>query len=287
MAIRASGATLVSCTENIDETPSGALMHGIMSSIAEFYSKNLANEVIKGSVQKAKSGGTVGKAPTGYLNVRRIENGREIRTVEVDPERGPLMRWAFEAYATGDWSIRTLLAELTQRGLTTTSTARTSSKPLVISHFLRLLHHPYYKGIVRYRGVEYPGNHLPLVSEQTWEKVQQALSAANTAGDKHKQHYNYLKGSVVCGECGERLIITMSKNRHGTVYPYFICVGRQMKRSNCRQSAVLIETVEHLVERHYAAVQLPADDASRVREALLALIRHENSGDGVGVIVSV
>ena len=53
-------------------------MHGIMSSIAEFYSRNLANEVIKGSVQKAKSGGTPSpQAPVGYLNVRQIDNGME------------------------------------------------------------------------------------------------------------------------------------------------------------------------------------------------------------------
>ncbi len=97
LALKAAGTTLVSCSENIDETPSGMLLHGIMSSIAEFYSRNLAHEVIKGSVQKAKAGGTPGKAPLGYLNVRRVENGREVRTVEIDPERGPLMKWAFEA----------------------------------------------------------------------------------------------------------------------------------------------------------------------------------------------
>jgi len=39
MKIRGAGAHLVSVTENIDETPSGLLMHGIMSSIAEFYSR--------------------------------------------------------------------------------------------------------------------------------------------------------------------------------------------------------------------------------------------------------
>ena len=269
VAIRKTGATLVSCTENIDETPSGALMHGIMSSIAEFYSKNLANEVIKGSVQKAKSGGTVGKAPTGYLNVRKWENGREIRTVEIDPLRGPLMAWAFEQYETHDWSLRTLLEEVTKRGLTTTTTARMSSKPLVLSHFLRLLRHPYYKGVVRYRGVEYPGSHEPLVSVETWNRVQQVLSAANTAGDKHKQHYHYLKGSVFCGECGERLIISLSKNRHGTVYPYFICVGRQKKRSTCTQKAVLIDHVEALVEDHYATVQPTKELAERIETVLL------------------
>ena len=88
LALQAAGATLVSCTENIDETPSGMLLHGIMSSIAEFYSRNLANEVMKGLIQKAKNGGTPMKAPLGYRNVRLFENGREIRTVEVDPVRG-------------------------------------------------------------------------------------------------------------------------------------------------------------------------------------------------------
>ena len=43
-----AGVTLVSATENIDETPSGMLLHGIMSTIAEFYSRNLATEVTKG-----------------------------------------------------------------------------------------------------------------------------------------------------------------------------------------------------------------------------------------------
>lgn len=65
-------------------------MHGIMSSIAEFHSKNLANEVTKGMSQKVRSGGTPGKAPLGYLNTRKYEAGVETRTVEIDPERAPL-----------------------------------------------------------------------------------------------------------------------------------------------------------------------------------------------------
>ncbi|HKP90647.1 MAG TPA: recombinase family protein [Thermoleophilaceae bacterium] len=70
MRIRAAGAQVVSASENIDETPSGLLLHGIMSSIAEFYSRNLASEILKGSTQKAKAGGTPTRAPIGYLNVR-------------------------------------------------------------------------------------------------------------------------------------------------------------------------------------------------------------------------
>jgi hypothetical protein len=156
LAIHQAGAELVSVSENIDQTPSGLLLHGIMSSIAEFYSRNLATEVIKGTTQKAKNGGTPGRAPTGYLNVRRMVNGREVRTVEVDPERGPLMAWAFEAYASGEWTIRKLLAELTARGLTTAPGQR-GGKPLTVSHLHKLLRNPYYMGLVRYRGALYPG----------------------------------------------------------------------------------------------------------------------------------
>lgn len=103
LALQQAGVMLVSATENIDQTPSGMLLHGIMSSIAEFYSRNLATEVTKGMTQKAIGGGTIGKAPIGYLNIRTTDAlGREERTVEHDPERAPMIEWAFKAYASGN-----------------------------------------------------------------------------------------------------------------------------------------------------------------------------------------
>src|SRR5680860_254928 len=60
-ALDKAGVRLVSTTESIDQTPSGMLLHGIMSSIAEFYSRNLANEVVKGMTQKVRGGGTVSR----------------------------------------------------------------------------------------------------------------------------------------------------------------------------------------------------------------------------------
>lgn len=69
------------------------LLHGIMSSIAEFYSQNLANEVKKGLNEKVKGGGTPSRAPLGYLNIRRVDDkGREERTVILDEERAPLIK---------------------------------------------------------------------------------------------------------------------------------------------------------------------------------------------------
>jgi site-specific DNA recombinase len=165
-----------------------------MSSIAEFYSRNLATEVIKGSVQKAKNGGTPGRAPIGYLNVRRMVAGREARTVEIDPVRGPLMAWAFESYATGEWTIRRLLAELTARGLTTAPGRKNPGRTLVVSHLHKLLRNPYYMGMVSYRGVIYAGSHDPLVMPETWHEVQKVLTAKYISGEKNREHPHYLKG---------------------------------------------------------------------------------------------
>jgi len=40
-----------------------------------------------------------------------MQNGREIRAVKVDPERGPIMAWCFQRYAQGDINVRDLLEE--------------------------------------------------------------------------------------------------------------------------------------------------------------------------------
>jgi site-specific DNA recombinase len=286
LAIGQAGAELVSVSENIDQTPSGLLLHGIMASISEFYSRNLATEVIKGTTQKAKNGGTPGRALTGYLNVRRIENGREVRTIEVDPERGRLMGWAFDAYCTGDWTIRRLLAELTDRGLTTAPSRRGPGKPLTVSHLHKLLRHPYYMGLVRYRGALYSGRHEPLTTPETWHEVQRLLAAKNFAGEKDREHMHYLKGSIFCGQCGSRLIVCHAKGRGGT-YPYFICIGRQRDKMSCKQRAIRIETAEAAIAAYYAKVQLPEAEVARLRTYLrdeLAKLRKDAEKERVAQV---
>jgi site-specific DNA recombinase len=267
LALQQAGVELVSVSENIDQTPSGLLLHGIMSSIAEFYSRNLANEVIKGTVQKAKNGGTPGRAPTGYLNVRQSSNGREVRTVEIDPVRGPLMAWAFETYETGEWTIRRLLAELTARGLTTAPGARGPGKPLGVSHLHKLLRNPYYMGMVRYRGAIYPGKHEPLVTPETWRRVQKLLTAKHLTGEKDRQYPHYLKGSVYCGQCGSRLIVNHAKGNGGT-YPYFICSGRQRDKTSCKQRAIRIDQAEAAIAAHYTTIQLPQGEVAALQTFL-------------------
>jgi site-specific DNA recombinase len=290
LALQAAGATLVSCSESIDETPSGTLLHGIMSSIAEFYSRNLAAEVMKGLVQKAKKGGTVGKAPVGYRNVRIFDRGRETRTIEIDEERAPLVRWAFEVYATGDWSLTRLTNALQRKGLTNRPTTHYAEKPITRASIHRMLHNRYYIGKVTWQGVEYDGAHPTFISQDTFRRVQEILTAHNVAGEKQRVHNHYLKGSVWCEHCGSRLCITKTTNRHGTTYMYFFCVGRNQKRTGCGLRAVQIDKVEKYVEEKWRHVKIDPKYADLLKEILgeeFASRRHQAEADHVSARNSI
>ena len=266
-AFEEAGVRLVSTSENIDQTPGGMLLHGIMSSIAEFYSRNLANEVIKGMGEKARNGGTLGKAPLGYMNVRaRDENGREVRTIALDEERAPLIRLAFTEYATGNWTVRQLADHLNTLGLSIPPTPRRPAKPITATRLHEILRHPYYKGIVTFQGVEYPGKHEPLVDSQTWQTVQTIL-ASRRYGERQRIHNHFLKSTVVCGQCGARLSVQNAKNSKGSIYPYFVC-ARRCRLHDCAFTAVLIDVVEDRMSDLYRAIELSAEDRTQIEHYL-------------------
>jgi len=79
------------------------------------------------------------------------------------------------------------------------------------------------------------------------------------------RHPHYLKGSVFCGRCGSSLIVSVNKNRFGTVYPYFVCLGRHQKRNLCVLRAVRIDQVEDAIVDYYAKVQLTDEQIVQVR----------------------
>ena len=272
-AFEDAGVRLVSTSENIDQTPGGMLLHGIMSSIAEFYSRNLANEVIKGMGEKARNGGTLGKAPLGYVNVRgRDEHGREVRTVELDEERAPLVRLAFTEYATGNWTVRQLAEHLNNRGLTILPTARKPTNPVSVRLLQTLLRNPYYKGVISFQGVEYPGAHEPLVDAATWQTVQDILTA-HTNGERQRTHNHHLKSTIVCGLCGARLLVQHATSRASGTYHYFVC-ARRHRVHDCTFKAVLIDEVEARVAELYQQIQLSSDDRREIERYLRAEFAH-------------
>ena len=280
-SLLAAGVTLVSATESIDQTPSGMLVHGIMSSIAEFYSRNLATEVTKGLMQKVAQGGTPGRAPIGYLNVRRTdEQGREVRTVDVDTERAPLIWWAFETYAEGETSVTSLLRDLTARGLVTVATPKRPSKPLGKNTLYKLLTNPYYAGVVRYKGALHPGTHEPIVEPALFDQVQSLLKARNAHATRHVQHAHHLKGLLHCGNCGSRMLLDFATNPRGTTYAYFVCSGRAAKKTTCTRRAVPVQVAERLVADSYANITISEDDYRHLAAEVDAAFDKRSAGKG-------
>ena len=269
-----AGVRLVSTSEHIDQTPGGMLLHGIMSSIAEFYSRNLAAEVIKGMGEKARAGGTVGRAPLGYLNRQgRDSRGRQARWVDVDPVRGPLIAQAFTEYAADRWTLSTLTDHLTAHGLTTAPTPSRPSHPLGHNTLLAILRNLYYRGIVTYQGVHYPGTHQPLIDEATWQRVQTVLSQ-HRHGERQRIHNHHLKTTIRCGQCGGRLIIHHAKARNGHIYPYFVCSYRQRHRDQCSFKAVLIDDVDHAVADLYRHIHITPDERHAIEKYLRLELDH-------------
>ena len=235
-ALRKLDVRLVSITENFERTPSGQLIEGIIASLSEFYSGNLAQEIRKGQLQKLKSGWWPAKAPIGYRNVRTNGDRREAR-VEVHPDHGPLILEAFEFYATGAWPLTALQAHLAERGL------RTRSGPLSRARVATTLANPFYTGVMRWQGVDYPGKHEPIVTQELFDLVQEVLTLKGYRG-RQRRNDHPMRGLLHCGECGSRLCFTVAKGR----FEYFFCLGHQRDTASCNQPYFPAVDVEQLVD---------------------------------------
>jgi site-specific DNA recombinase len=277
--LRKRGIALISATEAVDDSPVGQLMHGILATFNEYQSRESGADISYKMGQKAKNGGTLGRAPIGYRNVIERSEGREIRTVAIDPERAELVKLAFELYATGRYPLNNLADELYDRGLRTRATTRRPEGPLYASNLHQILQDRYYLGKVAYKGEEFDGRHPALIDHDLFDKVQDIVkSRAN--GDRNRIHDHYLKGSVFCGACRERgvtqrLAIQYNTNRHGNDYTYFFCRHKQTK--DCQSPHMSTLRVEDAIEDYYATLSFSDQFIADVRDQIGKVVADEHS----------
>lgn len=242
--------------------------------------RSLSTEAKKDMAQKAKNGGTHGVAPVGYLNTVERIAGRDVKSVAIDEERAPHIIWAYETYASGEWSISSLTRELELRGLRGRETACYSSKPLSESQVHRLLKNPYYRGKICSHGQELDGPHEPLVSDALWFSVQDLLASRRLRGDRSWRHTHFLKGLLMCGRCGSRMGYGPSRGKGGT-YAYFFCLGRHTKRTVCSlpyiEQSRIEDAVLDIIRREMALTKEQVEEGGRAAHALLDA---ELAGDG-------
>ena len=224
------GITLVSASENIDETPAGRLMHGMLATFAEYYSNNLATEIKKGLHQKHRPGARR-HATDRYLPKRELIGTQDIRTVIVDPDRAPLVRRRSTSTRPAIGPFTGSTDHLEARGLRSRPTPKRGPQPIPTTSIHKILRNPYYIGIVKYCGRRVAnGRHPQLVDRDTFDRVQALLAARAIAGDRPYRHHHYLRGTLYCAECGGRLLYGKHRG-NGGVYEYFCCINR-MSRKN-------------------------------------------------------
>src|SRR5207244_7936821 len=98
--LKSLGISLRSATEPIDDTSTGKLMEGVLAAFAQF-DNDVRSERTRGGMKAAlELGRWTFLAPLGYLNAPRAMG----KSLVPDPERAPLVRRAFQDFATGQFT---------------------------------------------------------------------------------------------------------------------------------------------------------------------------------------
>ena len=95
--LRKKGIKVVSITEHSDDTPTGKLMEAIIESVDEFYSENLAQEVIRGMREAASRGFWMNTDPPyGYRKVYVQDGAKKRPALKLDPPADAVVKRIFK-----------------------------------------------------------------------------------------------------------------------------------------------------------------------------------------------
>jgi len=172
-----------------DPTPQGKFMLSIAFSQSKYYVDNLSENIKRGHRNKVKEGIWPQMSPIGYVNVK----GGGIIPHE---DLAPLVKKTFEAYATGNFTLREVRDKFNALGL-----KRKSGRELAVSNYQKLLKNPIYTGLMRYNGEIFEGKHEPIISKKLFDSVQEVMSRKSKPHSKGLKPYIY-RGFFRCGECG-------------------------------------------------------------------------------------
>ena len=223
-----------------DPTPQGKFMLSIAFSQSKYYVDNLSENIKRGHRNKVKEGIWPQMSPLGYVN----KNKR----IVPDPEIAPLIEKTFEAYATGNFTLREVRDKFNALGL-----KRKSGRELAVSNYQRLLKNPIYTGLMKYNGEIFEGKHEPIISKKLFDTVQEVMSRKSKPHSKGLKPYIY-RGFFRCGECG-CFITTETQKGHN----YLRCTKR---KNPCSQKYTREEIITSEIQKEIKKVSLPDDWAS-------------------------
>ena len=191
----AQNIDFVSINENFDtSTPFGRAMVGILAVFAQLEKDQITERFTMGRIGRSKAGYYHGGSipPTGYKYI----DGELV----VDEYVALQVQEVYQAFLSGK-SINSILNTMREKYGGAWNNANTVRN---------VLRNSIYIGKVKFKGIEYPGHHRPLVSVDDYEKVQELMHSADrenrkTSAQKTPFRAGYLLSSLIyCQRCGAR-----------------------------------------------------------------------------------
>lgn len=212
--IKQRGARLVCVAQDFGDGPEAVILESLMQGMAEYYSLNLATEVIKGrkvAISKGKHAG--GTYPFGYGPDG--QGGYQIVEIEAY-----YVKQLYQAVIDGTPPYTHIIKEMRELGVK----GRRGSylTPGNVSAMLRL---PIYAGIYEARAGDATSrieNHHPaIVSKETYEEAVRIMEARQNVGRRPKNAY-LCTGLVRCGMCGA-VVYGHTATKGGKEYKTYVC----------------------------------------------------------------
>ena len=254
----------------IGDSPEGRLMDTLLAGVNAFQSRITGRKVSQVLDRLAAKGKTTGPAPLGYINVNLGTEDNPNRTVQIDPTVGPIIKKAFEMYATGDYSITDITNHLTKKGVRSTQ-----GNIIHRSSMANILANPYYKGKIVYKGKIIDGEHTELISDALFQQCKNMLAEHNQYAVRKRKPENhtkfFLRGFLRCGICGHRVTGSHVKGKNVDYYYCSVKKGEKGYHSNAGQIAD-IDSIESQIMEFFNLIELKSSIMeqvlSRAREIL-------------------
>ena len=229
------GVRVFSAMEPITDGPESIIVEGLLESLAEFYSRNLSQNVKRGNYDSALEHKTVGVRLLGY----RPDASDHF---EIDPATAPIVKRIFEEYVSGK-SIQDICTGLNADGYRTRTGGLFDKSAIP-----RILRNERYAGVYIFSDLVRDEGGMPaIVDRATFDRAQELLAVRRHAPAASRAVRYLLTGKIFCGECGSPLSGESARSGSGSVYTYYICKKR--KTGDCDLPRVSREKIEDHVIR--------------------------------------
>lgn len=270
--LKKAGVRLLYAAESVPEGPEGIVLESVLEGIAEYYSAELRQKVVRGIREAAKKGKFVGQSlPIGY----KLD---EHRHIVIDEETAPYIRKVFEMYAEGA-KAKECIEYLNSCNIVGQRGGKISSAVVY-----RLLRNERYLGVFDYQDIELRAE--PLIDEglfalcQTKHKTSRNSNAAGRAKTDYK-----LSCKCFCGYCGQLLIGETGTSKAGRKYYYYKC-GNAKRSHSCELKPVPRDLLEDAVISATIEDMLTDKTIADLTEEILRIQREEEGEDPVKALRS-